>query len=70
MKDTITYKGLQFTIAKAETGGVCLNVFDKTTNEYIFNSGILRNKEELLKRIKNTKNYYNDILNQCLARVK
>lgn len=70
MKNTITYKGLDYTIATAETGGVCLNVYDKKSESYIFASGILKSKDDLVRMIKNTKKNYNEMLNQCLARVK
>lgn len=64
------YKGLKYTLATADTGGVCLNVYDDSTKSYVFNSGICKDKEQLLKMIATTKDYYNDILNQCLARAK
>ena len=70
MKTTTNYKGLKYTLATADTGGVCLNVYDDHTQSYIFSSGILKSKDELLKMIKTTKKNYNDILNECLARVK
>lgn len=64
------YKGLKYTLATADTGGVCLNVYDDNTQSYIFSSGILKSKEDLIKLIKNTKKNYNEMLNQCLAGLK
>lgn len=64
------YKGLKYTIATADTGGVCLNVYDDATKSFIFNSGICRDKDQLLAMIKKTKKNYNDILNQCMRKLK
>lgn len=70
MKTITVHKGLKYTLATAETGGVCLNVYDDNTNSFIFNSGICRDKSQLLDMIKKTKKNYNEILNQCLVRLK
>lgn len=64
------HKGLKYTLATANTGGVCLNVYDDATQSFIFNSGICKNKEQLLTIIKKTKKNYNEMLNQCLVRLK
>ena len=70
MKTITNYKGMEYALHIADTGAVCLNVYDDHTQSYIFSSGILKSKEDLVRMIKNTKKNYNDILNQCLARVK
>lgn len=69
MKTITNYKGLKYTIATADTGGVCLNVYDDSTKSFIFNSGICKDKEQLLALIKKTKKNYNEMLNQCLERI-
>ena len=45
------YKGLQYTLATASTGGVCINTFDDSTVVFVKTS--------------NTKRYYNDMLDNC-----
>ena len=70
MKTITNYKGMEYALHTADTGAVCLNVYDDHTQIYIFSSGILKSKDELLKMIKTTKKNYNDMLNECLARVK
>lgn len=70
MKTITNYKGLKYTIATADTGGVCLNVYDDTTNEFVFNSGICRDKEQLLDLIRKTKKNYNEMLDHCIVRLK
>ena len=70
MKTITNYKGMEYALHTADTGAVCLNVYDDHTQSYIFSSGILKSKDELLKMIKTTKKNYNDMLNECLARVK
>ena len=64
------HKGLKYTLATAETGGVCLSVYDDNTNSFVFNSGICRDKSQLLDMIKKTKKNYNEMLDQCLVRLK
>ena len=36
MSNTKTYRGLKYTLATAETGAVCLNVYDDNTKSYVF----------------------------------
>ena len=64
------HKGLKYTLATADTGGVCLNVYDDSTKSFIFNSGICKDKEQLCALIKKTKKNYNEMLDQCLVRLK
>ena len=59
------YKGLQYTLATAKTGGVCINTFDDNTRTFVFASGICKDKQQLLESINKTQQYYNDILNKC-----
>ena len=59
------YKGLQYTLATAKTGGVCINTFDDNTRTFVFASGICKDKQQLLQLISNTKRYYNDMLDNC-----
>lgn len=70
MKTITNYKGMEYALHTADTGAVCLNVYDDHTQSYIFSSGILKSKEDLIKLIKKTKKNYNEMLNQCLVRVK
>jgi len=64
------HKGLKYTLATADTGGVCLNVYDDSTKSFIFNSGICKDKEQLISLIKKTKKNYNEMLDQCVVRLK
>lgn len=64
------YKGLKYTLATADTGGVCLNVYDDSTREFIFNSGICKNKEQLLSMIRKTRRNYNEMLKYCEEKLK
>jgi len=59
------YKGLQYTLATATTGGICINTFDDNTRTFVFASGICKDKQQLLKSINKTQQYYNDILDNC-----
>ena len=69
MRNVNNYKGLEYTVAKAKTGGMCLNVWDSNTKSYVFASGICKNKQQLLQLITATRDYYNDILNRCYMEV-
>lgn len=69
MSNTKTYRGLKYTLATAETGAVCLNVYDDNTKSYVFASSICKDKQQLIQLIKDTKEYYNDILNKCYEEV-
>ena len=64
------HKGLKYTLATADTGGVCLNVYDDATKEFVFSSGICKDKEQLLDLIRKTKKNYNEMLDQCIVRLK
>lgn len=69
MRNVNNYKGLEYTVARAKTGGMCLNVYDNNTRSYVFASGICRDKQQLLQLITHTKEYYNDILNRCYKEI-
>jgi len=70
MKTITNYKGMEYALHTADTGAVCLNVYDDYTQSYIFSSGILKSKEDLIKLIKKTKKNYNEMLNRCLEEIR
>lgn len=58
------YKGLQYTKVSSEAGAVSMTVYDPLTNTYVFNSGICRDRKQLLMMILKTRDYYNDLLRE------
>jgi hypothetical protein len=64
------YKGLQFTKATSTEGAVSMTVYDTATNTYVFNSGICRDRKQLLMMILKTRNYYNELLEELQKNVR
>lgn len=64
------YKGLRFTKAVSEAGAISMSVYDNATNSYVFNSGICRDRKQLLLMIMKTRDYYNDLLEELKRNVR
>ena len=64
------YKGLLFTKAVSEAGAISMSVYDNATHTYVFNSGICRDRKQLLLMIMKTRDYYNDLLRELQHDVK
>lgn len=64
------YKGLLFTKAVSTEGAISMSVYDNATNTYVFNSGICRDRKQLLLMIMKTRDYYNDLLRELQHDVK
>lgn len=64
------YKGLLFTKATSEAGAVSMSVYDNATKSYVFNSGICRDRKQLLMMILKTRNYYNELLEELQKNVR
>lgn len=64
------YKGLLFTKAVSEAGAVSMSVYDPATKSYVFNSGICRDRKQLLLMIMKTRDYYNDLLEELKRNVR
>lgn len=58
------YKGLLYTKATSTEGAVSMSVYDPATNSYVFNSGICKDRKQLLLMIMKTRDYYNDLLRE------
>ena len=64
------YKGLLYTKATSEAGAISMSVYDTATNSYVFNSGICRDRKQLLLMIMKTRDYYNDLLEELKRNVR
>jgi len=64
------YKGLLFTKATSTEGAVSMSVYDTATKSYVFNSGICRDRKQLLMMILKTRDYYNDLLEELQKNVR
>lgn len=64
------YKGLLFTKAVSEAGAISMSVYDNATNSYVFNSGICRDRKQLLLMIMKTRDYYNDLLRELQHEIR
>lgn len=64
------YKGLLFTKATSTEGAVSMTVYDTATKSYVFNSGICKDRKQLLLMIMKTRDYYNDLLMELQHDVK
>ena len=58
------YKGLLYTKSTSPAGAISMSVYDPTTRTYVFNSGICRDRKQLLLMIMKTRDYYNDLLKE------
>lgn len=64
------YKGLLFTKAVSEAGAISMSVYDSATRTYVFNSGICKDRKQLLLMIMKTRDYYNDLLEELKRNVR
>lgn len=64
------YKGLLFTKATSTEGAVSMTVYDTATKSYVFNSGICKDRKQLLLMIMKTRDYYNDLLEELKRNVR
>jgi len=64
------FKGLLYTKATSEAGAVSMSVYDPLTKSYVFNSGICKDRKQLLMMILKTRNYYNELLTELQRSVR
>lgn len=67
---TRDYKGLLYTKATSTEGAVSMSVYDPATKSYVFNSGICKDRKQLLLMIMKTRDYYNDLLEELKRNVR